>query len=75
MRTVTLDVVVKLPEPVLVGFFRGVCSIVGVLRLEARLIPAIPRADRVIGGRERFLFANSSDPSIHRFLVCRLQAI
>ena len=65
-------VVIQKPEPVFVGFFGGVSLILGFLCLEARLLPALPGDDRMIGRSERFLFADGGDPSIDRLLVYRL---
>jgi hypothetical protein len=68
----TLDVVVKIPDPVFVRFFRGASVILGFFCLKTCLLPALPGEDRVIGGRESLLVANGGDPSINRLLVKKL---
>lgn len=70
-----LNVVIQAPEPVLVRFLGDRRLILGVLRLEACLLPALPGDDGVIGGRESFLFANGGNPSIHGLFVNLLKPI
>ena len=69
------NVVIALPKPCLVGFFRGLGFVLGFLCRKAGLLPAFPGDDRVIRRGETFLFANGGDPSINRLLVKQLQTI
>jgi len=58
-----------LPEPFFVGFLSRHCFVLGILFFEARLVPALPSGERVVGRCEGFFFANGGDPLINRCFV------